>query len=277
LQVWFMLSITGGVALAWMLRSCGRWHGGLRTLWQTGLAVLFSIALAYPVLGTQARFLDRFNKDDTPLTLDGMEYMKYAVHGEFGLYFRLEGDYDIIRWLQQNVDGTPVIAEAHVYPSEYHWGGRISIYTGFPTLFGWRFHQIQQHTLPDMDMMIQSRENNVAAFYGMEGTSGIDTAETMIRAFDVEYVVVGALERAFYGDVVVDAESGLQTAGHSAGLAKFDTMADMGLLEVVYSHDWCLDSAIEDAADCAPEQVYTDKIYHVIAGTAQSAPRAAGS
>jgi uncharacterized membrane protein len=268
LQVWFMLSIVGGVTLAWMLRSSWRWNAAVRGAWQAGLAILFAIALCYPVLATQARFLDRFNKDETPLTLDGMDYMKYAVHGENGLYFSLEGDYDMIRWLQKNVEGTPVIMEAHQFPSEYHWNGRISIYTGLPTILGWRFHELQQHSLLDMDKLVQTRENNVAAFYDLTGGEGIRAAVNLIGAYDIEYIVVGALERAFYGDVVTDTATGEQTAGHSEGLAKFDLMVDLGLLTVEYRAPHCLNSAIEDVESCPPGQTYEDKIYRVVPGAA---------
>jgi uncharacterized membrane protein len=277
LQVWFMLSIVGGVTLAWMLRDSWRWNAAVRGLWQAGLAVLFAIGLCYPILGTQARFLDRFAKAQTPLTLDGMEYMKYAVHGENGLYFKLVGDYDMIRWLQENVQGTPVIMEAHQYPSEYHWNGRISIYTGLPTILGWRFHQLQQHTLPDMDKLVQNRENNVAAFYELTGSEGISGAMGLIRNYDIEYIVVGALERAFYGDVQTDSFTGAQTVGHSEGLAKFDTMVDLGLLTVAYSAPRCLNLAVDDVTDCAPDQTYADKIYRLVPGATYGDEIAAGS
>ncbi len=274
LQVWFLLSIVGGVGLAWMLRSAGRWHPLLRGLWQGGLAVLLTIAALYPVLATRARALDRFNKDATPLTLDGMEYMKYAIHGESGLYFRLDGDYDMIRWLQEHVEGTPVVMEAHLYPSEYHWGGRISIYTGLPTLLGWRFHQMQQHSLPDMNLLVQTRENNAAAFYSLGGEEGIRAARRLIEHYDIEYIVVGTLERAFYGDIALDPASGLQTAGHAEGLAKFDAMVAAGLLTLEYSADRCLNTTITDAATCPPAQVYTDKIYRVVTGAVQGSETA---
>ena len=269
LQVWFLLSIVGGVGLAWMLRSAGRWHPLLRALWQGGLAVLLTIAALYPVLATRARALDRFNREATPLTLDGMEYMKYALHGESGLYFRLEGDYDMIRWLQENVEGAPVVMEAHLFPSEYHWGGRISIYTGLPTMLGWRFHQIQQRSLKDMNLLVQTRENNAAAFYSLGGEEGIRAALRLIDHYDIEYIVVGALERAFYGDIALDPAAGLQTAGHAEGLAKFDAMAAAGLLEVAYSADRCLNATITNAAACPPAQVYTDRIYRVVTDVAQ--------
>ncbi len=269
LQVWFLLSIVGGVGLAWMLRSAGHWHPLLRGLWQGGLIVLLVIAALYPVLATRARALDRFNREATPLTLDGMEYMQHAIHGEFSLYFRLEGDYDMIRWLQEHVEGTPVVMEAHVFPSEYRWGGRINIYTGLPTMLGWRFHQIQQRSLEDMNLLVQTRANNAAAFYSLGGEEGIRAALRLIEHYDIEYIVVGALERAFYGDIALDPGSGLQTTGHAEGLAKFDAMAATGLLTVEYSADRCLNTAITDATACPPAQVYTDKIYRVVAGATQ--------
>jgi uncharacterized membrane protein len=277
LQAWFLFSITGGIGLAWMLRTMNRWNTVVRVVWQSALTILVSIALLYPVLATQARFLDRFNKDETPLTLDGMEYMKYALHGEHGVWFTLDGDYDIIRWMQENVEGTPVIMEAHMYPSEYHWGGRISIYTGLPTILGWTFHQIQQHSLPDMNMLVQTRENNVAAFYGMSGREGIDAALNLIRAYDIEYIVVGTLERAYYDDIVLDPVSNTYSVGHSPGLAKFDQMVTLGLLEEVYSVPRCVDTAVESVEECSPTGVYMDKIYRVVPGATLSDSIAAGS
>jgi uncharacterized membrane protein len=268
LQVWFMLSIVGGVTLAWMLRASWRWSPFLRGAWQTGLAVLFTIALCYPVLGTQARFLDRFNKDGTPITLDGMDYMKYAVHGESGLYFKLEGDYDMIRWMQAHVEGTPVIMEAHQFPSEYHWNGRISIYTGLPTILGWRFHQIQQHSLPDMDKLVQTRENNISAFYEIAGSEGIRAAMSLMNEYGIEYIVVGALERAFYGDIQTDPLTGQQTPGHAVGLQKFDQMVELGLLTIAYRAPRCLNLSIEDIELCPPEQLYYDTIYQAVPGAA---------
>lgn len=265
LQVWFMLSVVGGVVVAWMLRSTYRWQFWLQSVWYGGLAILFTLALLYPALATRARFLDRFAPDETPATLDGMAYMKYAIHGEHELWFPLEGDYDMIRWLQDHVEGTPVVAEAHLYPSEYHWGGRISIYTGLPTVLGWRFHQTQQHSLPDMNYLVQTRENNTAAFYELAGEDGVRAALRLADHYDIEYIVVGALERAFYGDVATDPLTQRQTAGHSLGLAKFDTMVEHGLLTEEYAAPRCLDFGTP-VEDCSPDQVYIDKIYRVVPG-----------
>ena len=99
----------------------------------------------YPLVSTPARALDRMAPEVGP-TLDGMAYMHLAEHHENGATLQLADDYALIRWLQEEVAGAPVILEAQG-PSEYRWGGRVSIYTGLPTLLGWRYHQTQQRTL----------------------------------------------------------------------------------------------------------------------------------
>jgi uncharacterized membrane protein len=266
LQVWFILSIVGGVALAWMFGSMRRWSGGVRGVWQVAFMILITIGLMYPVMATQARWQDRFDAEHAPRTLDGMNYMTYAVHGEYDLWFPLQGDYDMIRWLQQNVEGTPVIAEAQFPGVQYHWSSRISIYTGLPTILGWSWHELQQHSVEGLDKLVHNRENNVSAFYEMGGSEGIVAAQNLIDHYGIEYIVVGALERAYYNDITRDPVTGQQTAGHSPGLAKFDTMVDMGLLEAAYDAPRCLDYAITDIEECPAAQVYHDRIYRVSSG-----------
>lgn len=273
LQVWFLLSVVGGVTLAWLLHAARRWSFGLRVVWQSALLLLLGIALLYPILGTRARFEDRFAAEDTPLTLDGMEYMKHAVHGEYNLWFPLEGDYDMIRWFQQNVDGTPVVAEAQLPGVQYHWSSRISIYTGLPTILGWSWHQIQQHSLDSLNLLVYAREQNVAALYempaeGEEMGAAIEAALDLIDTYDVEYIVVGALERAFYGDLVFGDDNVTPVGtGASRGLEKFERMVNLGLLEVVYREPRCLQHTLA-IDECPAEQIYYDTIYHVLPGAA---------
>ena len=299
LQVWFLLSITGGVALAWMLRVTHRWALPLRALWQGALGLLLAIGLLYPIMATRARFEDRFNKAETPLTLDGMEYMKHARHYEGNALFPLEGDYRMIRWLQQNVEGTPVILEGRRFPSEYGWTGRISINTGLPTVLGWRWHQTQQRGLDSLPLLVQTRENNVAAIYtlpepveGMDPATGLPSAVStpqqpalgdairaawdLLNYYEVEYVIVGAFERSIYGDFQADPATGMMTAGNAPGLQKFERMAEMGLLEIVYEAPGCIDYATPEGEECPPESVYYDRIYRVVPGAALPESLAAG-
>ena len=67
--------------------------------------------------------------------------MNYAQHFD-GQMMDLSEDYRAIRWMQDNVQGSPVIVEANC--TEYRWCTRFTIYTGLPGVVGWNWHQRQQ-------------------------------------------------------------------------------------------------------------------------------------
>jgi uncharacterized membrane protein len=177
--------------------------------------LLVGIAGLYPVMASYGRALDRFSRE-VPLTLDGMAYMNYAEYGENNQWINLADDYGVIRWLQENVEGLPTIMEGQSEPNLYKWGSRISIYTGLPAVIGWDWHQTQQRGLHNMTAFVRQRGSNVNAFYS---TDDIDLALRMIDFYRVDYIVVSTLERLYYP---LD------------GLAKFEQMTRLGLLERVY-------------------------------------------
>lgn len=213
MQAWLILSVAGGVAFAWLQRTMPRWPGALRLIWALPGALLLFAAALYPLLSTPARALDRM-APDTGWTLDGMAYMRQALHLENGHELFLTDDHALIRWLQEEAEGAPVILEAH--GSEYRWGSRVSIYTGLPTVLGWRFHQTQQRSLPQQSQFIDQRRANVNGLYS---TVDSEVAWRMLRFYGVRYVVVGGLERAWYP---------------AEGLAKFDAMVGQGRLRRVF-------------------------------------------
>jgi uncharacterized membrane protein len=214
IQAWMLFAAAGGAAFAWLLRAADSWSGRLRGLWLAAAALLVAVATLYPVMASRGKALDRMSSD-VPLTLDGMAWMNYAEYAENNVWLELSDDYAMIRWLQENVQGTPVIIEAQS-AREYLWGGRVAINTGLPSVLGWRFHQTQQRTLDPLPSLVNQRRANISGFYS---TTNIDAAWAMIRFYGIEYVIVGGLERAYYPEI---------------GLAKFDEMARAGLLERVY-------------------------------------------
>ena len=217
LEVWVFMAI----ASAYMLWQLGRlgfhkprwsWIDG-RTAWVLVLMVLLGSSLIYTFLGTRDRVADRFL--DLPSSLDGTAYMAEAEHWERGQTFPLSWDLQAMRWLQDEVEGTPVVLEAHM--EQYRWGGRMANYTGLPTVIGWPWHQTQQRF--NYRDRIYLRADDVRLAYETTDTA---TAVRLMERYDVSYVVVGDLERLNYSE---------------GGLAKFDKMAEMGLLSKVYENE----------------------------------------
>jgi len=195
LQVWELLALSSGAAIAWTFADLVAWKAGWRWLWTACVAILlFSVAL-YPVTAAPARIRDRFSSQ-APRTLNGMTYLEYVPsYSELGTPLHLDQDYDAIRWMQENIPGTPVIIEANV--PEYRFGSRFTIYTGLPGVLGWRWHQVQQRVSVG-DQPINQRSFDVLDFYLTQ--SSADALEIIAR-YDISYVVVGGLEQAYYAYV----------------------------------------------------------------------------
>jgi uncharacterized membrane protein len=161
---------------------------------------------------------DRWSKPQPP-GLNGDDYMLVAEYGVPP--YQLKWDYEAIQWLQDNVKGTPVIAEAGsglLNVPLYQWGSRISINTGLPTIIGWDWHQRQQRSIMP-GWVIDRRLQDVSSLYQTADTS---VAQEVLERYNVKYIVIGDLERATYAP---------------EGLAKFDQMVADGTLRVAYQNE----------------------------------------
>ena len=215
LVAWLLFGVAGAYGFwrgwtAWRTRP-GAFSRAVRASFFALAGVVAVGVMVYPVLATPVRIQDRFHS--TPLTLDGAAWMPDAVHYERDEPIEMRWDADAIRWLQDNVPGSPVILEAH--GDQYRWNGRMSVYTGLPTVIGWPWHQTQQRN--DWDL-IQHRARDVSAIYN---TLSKNAALDLIDQYGVRYIVVGDLERIYY-------------LPH--GIEKFDAMVDDGTLELAYSN-----------------------------------------
>jgi uncharacterized membrane protein len=143
---------------------------------------------------------------DAPRSLDAMTFMNYAHYDDFGQRLDLSEDYYAIRWMQDNVQGSPVIVEGNC--SEYRWCTRFTIYTGLPGVVGWNWHQRQQRVYTST--WVESRVAEVSNFYT---TTDVSSARNFLDQYDVKYIIVGQLERAEYN------QPGLPMPD---GLAKFE-------------------------------------------------------
>ena len=160
-----------------------------KRVWVGVLALLVLCASIYPLMGTQARLRDRF--DVKPLTLNGAAYVQDTVYQGHEGPIDLETDYRGLRWLQMNVEGSPVILEGST--PTYRWGGRVSIYTGLPSVIGWQWHQTQQRF--DYRWAVDMRIDHVNRIYS---TTSPREAMSLLQRYGVKYVYVGELERLYY-------------------------------------------------------------------------------
>jgi YYY domain-containing protein len=192
LQAWTLFAAAAAAALGWMFSALPRWSPSWRSVWQLGLGLLLISTALYPLLATTARVRDRM-VPGLDLTLDGMDYMAYAQYNNLGTDMDLSQDYQAIRWMQENIEGTPVVLEAAA-PNGYAWFSRISIYTGLPTVRGWEWHQRQQRVLvPNNDVIERGLE--VSNFYL---TTNPEEAQAFLDRYHVEYIVLGQVERGYY-------------------------------------------------------------------------------
>jgi uncharacterized membrane protein len=212
LQVWTMMAIAAAASLPWIIKRLHRVNLRARRVWLSGFGLLLGCCLLYPIFATQARVEDRFIR--LPPTVDGMAYMNEAVYQDQGKSFDLHFERDAINWMRENVIGSPVILEGNT--PEYRWGARFSIYTGLPAVIGWNWHERQQRSIYTQPIV----ENRIADVAQIYNTSDANQALQLMRKYDVQYVIVGELEQAYY---------------QPEGLAKFNRMVGHSL-DLVYEN-----------------------------------------
>jgi YYY domain-containing protein len=192
LQGWTMLAVSAAAALGWTLQALPAWYSRWRNAWQFVVILLVAGAALYPLLGGLAKIEDRM-APEAPNTLDGMAFMPFAEYTETWGVMDLSEDYNAIRWMQENIEGSPVIVEANLR-NLYRWGSRFSIYTGLPGVVGWEWHQQQQRALLPGNW-VSERIAEVDNFYT---TTDVQQALDFLQKYNVRYVVLGQQERGHY-------------------------------------------------------------------------------
>ena len=198
-QSWILFSISGAFGLHYIL---SRWklretplltH---RFVWVVITLVLIGAGLVYPVTTSMNRTYGfRVNPE-----LDGLAFLTRTQPDE----------HEAVRWLSENVEGSPVILEA--VGSDYLAFGRVSSRTGIPTVLGWPEHEWRWRGSWEPQGGERTsgggwcpsvRCVDIEQAYR---TTSAEEARAILETYDVEYVYVGSLERDSYGE---------------AGMAKF--------------------------------------------------------
>jgi YYY domain-containing protein len=173
-QAWVLLALVAAFAVIYLAHCAGR---VLRWLGLTVIALLVVAGLFYPVFATYSR-AEQFAREPT---LDGAAYLARDY----------PGDAAAIAWLRANVPGAATVLEAP--GGSYSYFGRISAQTGLPTLLGWEGHELQWRG----DTVEQDkRRPDIERIY--RNAQGAEL-QRLLDTWQVDYVVVGDLERQTYG------------------------------------------------------------------------------
>ena len=154
---------------------------------------LISFAFVYPFIAINAWY-GPFSGDYRReyVGLDGIRYMK--THEE-GFIRVLEEDYHIVRFINENIQGQPIIIE--VNGDAYTSFGRISVKTGLPTVFNWFTHQWLWRASDGDHSDFFIRIADIETLYT---THHIEDARTVIHKYNIEYIVVGRHEQLRFED-----------------------------------------------------------------------------
>jgi uncharacterized membrane protein len=195
-QAWFLFAIAAGCVVFWSARWLGR---RVRVVWLTGLGALVLLAAVYPVLGSYSRS-GTFSRT---ATLNGIAWLEKDA----------PGDAAAIKWMRSNVKGAPTVLETVGPDFDPDGRGRVSTFTGLPTVIAWGGHEVQWGHDPG------SRGADVQTIYA---TPDVTEAKRLLDRYDVRYVFVGSLEQEDYS---------------KAALAKFPKLGSVAFTEdgtVVY-------------------------------------------
>lgn len=103
-----------------------------------------------------------------------------------------------IAWLNENVQGRPVILEAN--GDSYTIDNRVSVLTGLPTVLGWRTHEWLWHNSPDP---VDARAAEIQTIYTSQD-SGL--VRTLLDKYQVTYLYIGTCEYKKYELIGMDTE-----------------------------------------------------------------------
>ncbi len=187
-QAFVMLSLVFGYAIARIAMTSGRKSKVDRRWSFVSILLILSMLLPayYPFVATK-QWLGDF-KIENYQGLDGI----------IGL-----NDKDIletVQWVNANINGQPVMLES--YGDSYTEYDQISAYTGLPTLMGWQTHEWLWRTSKEVsdgfNQVVKPRQMDVKAMYEFVED---DAVKALFEKYEVEYIVVGILEKTKFPDI----------------------------------------------------------------------------
>ena len=215
-QAWILVALAGSMALPGLWQRL-RQAWGLRVMQTARLAfgVLLAASLVFLPLGTPSRLMRRFDVPPAPFsTLNGLEFMRFGeyVWPAGGGFIELASDMDAIHWLNGNIDKAWVILESSETDYYRAGGTRAATFTGLSGLMG--SHQNEKRH-PEL---VASRS---ALHHALWTTPDDQALLDMLQTHSIALIYAGQLEQAEHPD----------------GVARFASMYEKGLLDLLYASD----------------------------------------
>ncbi len=211
-QAWILLSVAGGAGLAYGLAELRR--KPLVAAYVLPALVLSALGLVYPLLAAFNR-TEGFNRETA---VDGLAAVERTDPGE----------YELVRWFQENTPRDAVVFEAsgrRWQPgaggasitdagSDYTDSGRIAARTGRATPIGWFFHEIQWRGENAANRAEFTRRQELVDAAYISGDP--ERVLEIMREFGADYLVVGRVELARYPGLLPNFEEFLDVAHRAA-------------------------------------------------------------
>jgi uncharacterized membrane protein len=197
------------VRLFWIVTKKGLFSSAALAVALLELALCL-VPAHYTIVSLKQRCNGTLNKEGYQ-GLDGTIYLQtYSTRVEYtDDLVDLSDYYAAVEWLNENIEGSPVICEA--YGNSYTDRCIVSAYTGLPTVFGWMTHEWlwRYHGIvdPETDTLKSDPQNDVFSIYITPRHNDIDMVylsgnvqqvQQIINKYNIEYIIIGNIEMYSY-------------------------------------------------------------------------------
>lgn len=146
--------------------------------------LLFSLSVCYVQNAVHSWYGNVFN----PSGYKGLDCTVFMNTNE-----KMKDDVELIKWLNENVTGTPVVLEAN--GDSYTDYGRVSVMTGLPTILGWRTHEwLWRSDTKILDL----RAADIETIYTSTDSMVV---KKLLDQYNVSYIYVGKLEQDKFANI----------------------------------------------------------------------------